>query len=43
MTNEIKKTDVRRKELDRLAELFFPNLSSAELVRIALAYERKLT
>ena len=42
MTNEKEKTDEMRKELDRFAERFFPNLSSPELVRYATAFERTL-
>lgn len=42
MTNDKEKTDEMRKELDKLAERLFPNLSSPELVGAAITFERTL-
>ena len=40
MTNE--KTEELRKELDKLAENYFPHLSAPELVTASRAFERTL-
>ena len=42
MTNAYEKTDELRKSFDRLAEKFFPNLSSPELVRAGRELEQRL-
>ena len=42
MTNVKEKTDEKRKQLDELANRFFPYLSAPELVRAAKAFEQSL-
>lgn len=42
MANDKEKTFEKRKDLDRFAERFFPYLSSPELVRAAIEFERTL-
>ena len=42
MTNDTEKIDKKREELDRFAEIIFPDLSSSALVDAAIAFERTL-
>ena len=42
MANVYEKTDEKRKQLDELANSFFPNLSSPELVNAAKEFEQSL-
>lgn len=42
MTNAYEKTDEKRKQLDELANSFFPNLSAPELVSAAKEFEQSL-
>ena len=42
MANIKETTDEKRKQFNKLADSFFPNLSSPELVRIALLFEQNL-
>ena len=43
MTKETEKTEEMRKELDKLADSLFPDLSAPQLVDAALAFERALS
>ena len=42
MTNNNEIREEKRKELDKLAESLFPNLSEQRLIDAALAFERTL-
>ena len=42
MTKEKEKTEEMRKELDKLADSLFPDLSAPQLVKAALDFERTL-
>lgn len=42
MANVKEKTDEKRKQLDELADSFFPHLSSPELVSAAKEFEQSL-
>lgn len=42
MTNTTEKTDTKREQFDKLVNSYFPNLSSPQLVEIALRFEQNL-